>query len=143
VITVGMLAKIRRMYFRDHISVREIAKRTGLSRNTIRNWLRQSDVVEPKYSARQAPSVLDPYKEQLSAWLKTDSHRPKRDRRTVTVLFQHLRAQGYPGGYGRVASFARAWRQEQAEAPQRKAFVPLRFAAGECCKPPQKLDISL
>ena len=29
--------------------VLEIAKRTGLSRNTIRAWLRQPDVVEPQY----------------------------------------------------------------------------------------------
>jgi transposase len=126
-----MLAKIRRMHFRDHVPMREIAKRTGLSRNTIRAWLRQPDVVEPQYPERQVPSVLDPYKEQLVAWLRADSYRPKRDRRTVTVLFQHLRAQGYPGGYGRVAAFARAWREEQLLAPKRKAFVPLQFAAGE------------
>ncbi|EIE46771.1 transposase [Pseudomonas aeruginosa PADK2_CF510] len=35
-----MLAKIRRMHFRDGLPLREIAKRTGLSRNTIRRWLR-------------------------------------------------------------------------------------------------------
>ncbi|SOQ09264.1 MULTISPECIES: hypothetical protein [Pseudomonas syringae group] len=31
-----MLGKIRRMYFRDKLSLHQIAKRTGLSRNTIR-----------------------------------------------------------------------------------------------------------
>ena len=35
-----MLAKIRRMHLRDGLPLREIAKRTGLSRNTIRRWLR-------------------------------------------------------------------------------------------------------
>lgn len=35
-ITVGMLAKIRRMYFREKVPLREIAGRTGLSRNTVR-----------------------------------------------------------------------------------------------------------
>ena len=35
-INVGILAKIRRMHFRDGMSLREVAKRTGLSRNTIR-----------------------------------------------------------------------------------------------------------
>ncbi|MCB1566322.1 MAG: helix-turn-helix domain-containing protein, partial [Xanthomonadales bacterium] len=44
-----MLAKIRRMHFRDGLSVREVARRTGLSRNTIRRWLRsgQSEPVYP------------------------------------------------------------------------------------------------
>jgi transposase len=33
-----MLTKIRRMHFRDGISVREITRRTGLSCNTVRRW---------------------------------------------------------------------------------------------------------
>jgi hypothetical protein len=32
---VGILAKIRRMYFRDKVPLREIARWTGLSRNTL------------------------------------------------------------------------------------------------------------
>ena len=35
-----MLGKIRRMHLRDKLSLHEIAKRTGLSRNTLRSWLR-------------------------------------------------------------------------------------------------------
>ena len=127
---MSMLSKVRRMYFRDKLPLREIAKRTGLSRNTLRRWLRQAGVVEPVYPARVSPSILDPYREQLTAWLLTDSHRPKRDRRTARVLFQHLQAQGYPGGYGRVAAFARRWRDEGAK-PRRAAFVPLHFAMGD------------
>ncbi len=128
---MSMLAKIRRMHFRDGQSLRAIAKQTGLSRNTIRDWLRQPDVTEPNYSARSSPSLLDPYQEQLTTWLRTDSHRPKRDRRTARVLFQHLRAQGYPGGYGRVAAFVRQWKADGGALPSRQAFVPLRFAPGE------------
>ena len=57
-----MLAKIRRMYFRDKRSLREIARRNGISRNTLRRWLRQEDVTEPVYPARVTPSILDPYR---------------------------------------------------------------------------------
>ena len=128
---MGMLAKIRRMHFRDKLSLREIAKRSGLSRNTLRRWLRQQDVTEPVSPARVSPSILDPYREQLEAWLRTDSHRPKRDRRTARILFQHLQAQGYPGGYGRVAAFVRRWHVEGGAIPHRSAFVPLRFGPGE------------
>ena len=32
---MGMLAKIRRMHFREQLSLHEIARRTGLARNTI------------------------------------------------------------------------------------------------------------
>jgi len=126
-----MLAKIRRMHIRDGLPVREIARRTGLSRNTIRNWLRQQDVVEPRYPKRENPSVVDPWVDQLRAWLRADSHRPKRDRRTVLALYQAIRQQGYPGGYGRVCAFVRRWRAEEAQAPKQNAFVPLRFEMGE------------
>jgi DNA-binding transcriptional regulator LsrR (DeoR family) len=34
-----MMGKIRRMYFRDKLSLHEITKRTRLTRNTIRNWV--------------------------------------------------------------------------------------------------------
>ena len=128
---MGMLAKIRRMRFREQLSVREISRRTGLSRNTVRTWLRQEGSAEPRYPARVVRSVLDPYKAQLQSWLTTDSHRPKRDRRTARVLFQLLQAQGYPGGYGRVVAQVRQWREQQATLPYRSGYVPLKFELGE------------
>ena len=42
------------MHLRDKVSLHEIAKRTGLSRNTVRNWLRKPEVVqEPVYKRTQ------------------------------------------------------------------------------------------
>jgi transposase len=128
---VGMLAKIRRMHFRDGMSLREVARRTGLSRNTVRGWLRRPAVVEPKYPARRGASKLDGWAELLATWLKTDSHRGRRERRTATVLFAAVRALGYSGGYGRVSAFVRRWKAEEADSPRRAAYVPLVFELGE------------
>jgi len=47
-----MLAKIRRMHFRDKVFLREIARQTGLSRNTIRCWLRRPAITESVYPDR-------------------------------------------------------------------------------------------
>jgi len=128
---VGMLAKIRRMHIRDGVPLREIARRTGLSRNTIRHWLRQVDVTEPKYPEKQVKSIVDPWADQLRQWLQADSHRLKRERRTAKVLYQAIRAQGYPGSYNRVSIFVRRWKEEAAANPKRSAYVPLTFALGE------------
>ena len=98
-ITVGLLAKIRRMYYRDGMSLRSISRKTSLSRNTIRHWLRQTDMVEPRYPKRMSESVVDPWAEQLSRWLITDKHRLKRDRRTALKLYQAIKADGYDGSY--------------------------------------------
>ena len=129
-ITVGLLAKIRRMYYRDGMSLRAISRKTSLSRNTIRRWLRQPEMVEPRYPKRVSRSVVDPWAEQLDGWLRTDRHRPKRDRRTALVLYQAIREQGYQGSYGRVCAFVRRWKVGQS--PRRKqAYVPLLFKPGE------------
>jgi transcriptional regulator with XRE-family HTH domain len=48
-------------------SIRAIARRTGLSRNTIRKYLR-SDAVEPVFRTPDRPSKLDPFAERLAAW---------------------------------------------------------------------------
>ena len=130
-IQVGMLAKIRRMHFRDGLSIHEIVRRTGLSRNTVRYWLRKPGMVEPKYPKRISPSKLDGYQDTLAGWLKTDLHRNKRERRTVKMMYEDLRRAGYGGSYSRVAAFARRWRKEQGESGTGQAYVPLKFPLGE------------
>jgi transposase len=64
---MALLSVIRRWAFRDGMSIREITRRTGLSRNTIRKYLR-SDAVEPKFEVIDRPSRLDPYAERLDVW---------------------------------------------------------------------------
>lgn len=39
-ITMEILGRIRRMHLRDGLGYSEIARRTGLSRNTIKRWLK-------------------------------------------------------------------------------------------------------
>ena len=129
---MGMLAKIRRMHHREGVSLRKISRKTGLSRNTIRHWLRQEEMVEPAYPPRAARSVVDPWAEQLAGWLKTDQRRPKRHRRTARMLYQAIKGKGYSGSYGRVCAFVRRWKVQAGQSTRRKrAYVPLLFEPGE------------
>ena len=81
---MGTLSKLRRMVLRENVSVREAARRLRISRNTAARWLAEPEMVQPTYPKRvSSPGLLDPYKEHLALWLKADSHRGKRERRTV------------------------------------------------------------
>ena len=64
-LTMAMIGKIRRMYFRDHLSFSEIARRTGLSRNTVKKWLRAPEGSEPVYKRQSKPGKLTPYIPQI------------------------------------------------------------------------------
>ncbi len=127
-----MLGKVRRMYLRDKLSLHEISKRTGLSRNTLRKWLRKpavDPVAAPRYVRGKMPNKLTPYHGALELALNADAHRIKQNRRTAKALFEQIKADGYPGGYSRVTDFIRAWRAREGNAP--RAFVPLTFEQGE------------
>jgi len=133
VIDVALLSVIRRWRFREGMPIREISRRTGLSRNTVRKYL-ACGVVEPRYPKRKSPSKLDDYELTLTSWLFRESRRHRKQRKTLKQLHSDLVQLGYTGSYDRVAAFARGWRQEQQEAKKTAAkntFVPLSFAPGE------------
>ncbi|MBK7284429.1 MAG: IS21 family transposase [Sphingomonadales bacterium] len=130
---MALLSVIRRWHFRDGMPIREIERRTGLSRNTIRKYLR-SGAVEPKFKVPLRPSKLDPFAEKLTGWLRIDATKSRKQKRTAKQMHADLVSLGFDGGYGRVAAFVRAWkadRQRDAQTSGRGTFVPLVFAPGE------------
>lgn len=52
-LTVSMFAKNRPMHFRDGVSIRDISRRTGLPRNTVRHWLREAKEDVQRYPASE------------------------------------------------------------------------------------------
>ncbi|MFC0340533.1 winged helix-turn-helix transcriptional regulator, partial [Paracoccus niistensis] len=98
---MGLLNVIRRMALREKLPIREIARRTGLSRNTIRKYLK-AGTVEPRFSVPERPSKLDPFADKLAAWLKTETLKSRKQRRPLTQLHADLVALGFTGSYNRV-----------------------------------------
>ena len=108
---MAFLSIIRRWHKRDHVPIREISRPTDVSRNTIRKYLR-SDLIEPQFQVPDRPSKVDPYAEKLSAWLRREAGRPRKQWRTVKQSYGDLVSLGCDGSYNRVAAFARAWKEE-------------------------------
>ncbi len=128
---MAMKGKIRAMHLREGKSISEIARRTSLSRNTIKKWLKEPAEAAPKYRRPAASTKLAPYVATLTQALKADAHRPRHERRSARALFAQLQSSGYDGGYSRLTDFIRAWRQDEGKTVLTNAFVPLKFELGD------------
>jgi len=60
---------------RQGLAIRKIERRTGLSRNTIKKYLK-ADTSEPKFTTPERSSKLDPFSVCQSAGFTTSSHEP-------------------------------------------------------------------
>jgi transposase len=90
VLAVQQWAEVRRMHLVDGVAIKEIVRRTGLARNTVRAALRSED--PPRYRRRSRPSKLDPFKEEIHGLLKADPGIPGQ---RVRELIEEL---GFGGG---------------------------------------------
>jgi plasmid maintenance system killer protein len=68
VIDVALIGLIRRWHIRDQLSLREISRRLGISRNTVRRYIR-SDITKPVYADRKSVNALDKCAFKQSTWL--------------------------------------------------------------------------
>jgi hypothetical protein len=59
-IYMALLSVLRRWHFRDGIPIREITRRSRLSRNTERKFLASGEL-EPRYRRSMFPSKRDEY----------------------------------------------------------------------------------
>ena len=128
---MSMFAKVRRLFHRDHLSISEIQRRTSLSQNTIKAWLKETVPDNYKYPKRpKVTSKLTPYIPVLLLALDVDARRIKRDRRTSLMLFEMIKKEGYSGGYSILTDYVRHWRNGLISGCK-SAFVPLMFELGE------------
>ena len=111
---MALLGIIRRWHIREQIPLREIVRRWGISRNTVRRYLR-SETIEPAYAERRSTRAIDKYAFQLSALLKTEAAKSRKQRRTLKQIHEDLKEFGFEGSYDRGAAFARTWREGQSE----------------------------
>ena len=128
---MDMIGRIRRLHSRGKKSEREIARMTGLSRNTVAKWLHGEVDGPPKYRRQVQSNKLTPFVEAIKQALKADARRPRHERRTAKALYTQIKAEGYAGGYTRLTDFIRAWRQGEGQGAAMNAFVPLAFELGE------------
>jgi transposase len=116
-------AELRREHFVRGVSIKELARRTGLSRNTVRAALRSTEA--PSYRRTSSASKLDPFKEEIHRLLLEEPGMPGQ---RVRELLGEL---GFAGGKTIVDDYLREVRPifETPRTDQRTVYRP-----GEICQ---------
>jgi transposase len=133
VLSMDIIAEIRRRHLISHESISAIARDLKLSRPTVRKHIKTTE--PPAYQRRSQPlPKLGRFQSMLEQWLETERHLPKAQRRTAQRLFEGLQAEGYPGAYDSIQRFVKHWKSAKVQPGSKQAFVPLVFAPGEVCQ---------
>jgi transposase len=123
-VDVEQWAEIRRMHSVGGVSIKEIARRTGRDRNTIRRALRSSE--PPAYRRRPKPSKVEPFREEIHRLLRED---PKLPGQRIRELIEPL---GYAGGKTILDDYLREIRPLFSPPP--RTFQRTVYRAGEVCQ---------
>ena len=75
---------------RDGCSVAEIARRNGVSRDTVYKYLKRDDFSPTPPARQKRPSKLDPYKPLIRQWIEDDSTTWRKQRHTAKRIWQRL-----------------------------------------------------
>ncbi len=118
--------QIRRDYFIEGKSIRQIAREKRHDRRTVRKSLR--DAGPPRYTLRvpRRRPVLEPFLTVIDQWLREDQGRPPKQRHTAHRIYHRLASEfGFKGGESTVRQDVREVR------PRREVMIPLDHDPGE------------
>jgi transposase len=121
---VEQWAEIRRAHFVEGVGIRELARRTGRDRDTIRRALRSHG--PPRYERPAVVSKLEPYKEEVHRLLRADPRIP------ATRVRELIADQGYEGGQTILDVYLREVRPLFAPPP--RTFQRTLYRPGEICQ---------
>jgi transposase len=124
VVGVEQWAEVRRLHFVKGLSQREIRRRTGLHRDTIRNAIKSKE--PPVYRRAPAGSKLDPFKEEIHRLLGQD---PKLSGVRIRELLKPL---GCAASKTIVDDYLREVRP--LFAPRPRTFQRTVYRPGEICQ---------
>lgn len=124
VLDVERWADLRRLHFVKGVSIRELHRRTGLDRKTIRKALRSD--ARPRYVRPARPSKLDPFKDEIHRLLREDPALP------ATRVREEIEALGFDGRQTIVDVYVRGVRPLFRSPP--RTFQRTSYRAGELCQ---------
>lgn len=126
-IKVEQIERIRRAFYIDKKSIRQIAKELGHSRETVRQAIDSAAPRQYTLSQERPAPKLGPYKARVQALLVENETLPRKQRYTWSKIYDIIKKEGYQGK----DSNLRHYIGEQRQAKRRPAvYLPLEYDPG-------------
>jgi len=126
-ISVEDREKIRRAYFSENKSQRQIARELGHSRKTVRNAIESAEPGSYTLRKPRAAPVLGPYRARIDELLEENERLPRKQRYTGHRIYKDIQAKGYNGAESTVRGYIAERRREKRK---REVYIPLEFDPG-------------
>ena len=126
-ISVEDREEIRRAYFKENKSQRQIARELGHSRKTVRKAIESAEPGSYTLRKPRPAPVLGPYKARIDELLEENERLPRKQRYTGHRIYMEIQADGYNGAESTVRGYIAQRRQEKKK---RKVYIPLEFDPG-------------
>lgn len=127
-IKVEDVEKIRRAYFREGLSIREIGRTLHHSRRVIRRAIESAEPEQYRLVQERPAPVLGPWKAQIDTLWDESQKMPRKQRYTARKIYEELQKQGYGGSEITVSRYVGQKRRASQAKP---VFLPLEFDPGE------------
>ena len=117
---------IRRLYFIQRHSIREVSKELHHSRKTVKKAIIDASVPKYHLTVPRTSPVMDPFKSIIERWLEEDKSQPKKQRHTAHRIFTRLVGEhNFTGGERTVRQYV-----SRLKPNFQGMFIPLEFDPG-------------
>jgi transposase len=118
---------VRHRHLVEGVPIRRLAREMGVSKNTIKRYLRGARAGIGKPRGIGGAPVLDAVRPRIEALLEDSKHwTAGKQRLTAARLHAMLRGEGFVVGYTTVKDIVREWKRRRKEV-----FVPLVYKPGD------------
>lgn len=135
-LVVEQWAELRRLHFVGKVSIKELARRYAVDRNTVRRAIRSSE--PPRYERAPQPSKLDPFKDEIHRLLHDAPRLPN------TRVGELIAPLGYHGHQTILDAYLREVRPlflPAVRTYQRTTYRPGELAQFDLWQPARELPI--
>ena len=119
---------IRRAYFLEGKSIREISRQLKHGRALVRKAITHAEPPGYRQSKPRPAPVLGPYQKRIEALLDESDQMPRKQRYTANKIYHIIKAEGYAGSAGSVHNYVSRKRKKRK---RKQLYLPLEFDMGQ------------